>query len=312
MRYLHRNEPQTYPSPACPCCGHPDENASHIILCPDQGRTNLYNDSVADLVRWMRKEKTHPTIVLLVRRYLAARGTQSMLQIWISCGGRRVANQLGYQLAAAHDILGWKNFVDGRIHKNYVAIQEAYIVSRPSNQQRSRKSSAKWASGFVDMIIRITHKQWLYRNETIHFKQHFGAESPREFQQIMAQIKRLHHHTDPDDLLPDDQYLLNASLEEMASWNATRRQIWKAELEASIAARRSRNLKRKRRYERLGFDPLTQNKRRKKRRKNGKKSCRDKPRDTSRPRASSASSLVGITAEGSQRHKRRKKKRWKG
>ena len=234
-----------------------------------------------------------------------------MLQIWISCGGRRDATQPGFQLAVAHDLLGWKNFVDGRIHKKYVEIQEDYIVSRHSNQQRSRKSSAKWASGFVDMIIRITHRQWLYRNEKLHFKQHLGAESPREFQQIMAQIQRLHHHTDPDDLLPDDQYLLNASLDEVASWNPTRRQIWKAEFEASLAARRSRNLKRKRRYKRLGFDPLTQNGRRKKRRKNGKKSCRDKPRDTSRPRASAAS-LAGTTAEGSQRHKRRKKKRWKG
>ncbi|EJK51315.1 hypothetical protein THAOC_29523 [Thalassiosira oceanica] len=56
-RYLHRNEPQTYPSPACPCCGHPNEDASHIILCPDKGRTNLYNDSVTDLVRWMAAER---------------------------------------------------------------------------------------------------------------------------------------------------------------------------------------------------------------------------------------------------------------
>ena len=308
MRYLHRNEPQVYPSPACPCCGHPDENASHIILCPDQGRTNLYNDSVTDLVRWMRKEKTHPTIVLLVRRYLAARGTQSMLQIWISCGGRRDANQTGFQLAVAHNLLGWKNFVDGRIHKTYVEIQEDYIVSRPSNQQRSRKSSAKWASGFVDMIIRITHRQGLYRNEKLHYKQHFGAESPREYQQIMARIQNLHNHTDPDDLLPADQYLLEENLADVASWNATRRQIWTAEFEASLAARRSRMLKRKRRYERLGLDPLNHDGRRKKRRKKGKKSRRDKPRETSRSR-DLASSLVGTTAEGSHRHKRRKKKR---
>ncbi|EJK63510.1 hypothetical protein THAOC_15825 [Thalassiosira oceanica] len=151
-----------------------------------------------------------------------------MLQIWISCGGRRDANQTGFQLAVAHDLLGWKNFVDG--------CQEEFIVSRPSNQQRSRKSSAKWASGFVDMIIQITHRQWLNRNEKLHYTQHFGVESPREDQRIMARIKHLHYHTDPDDLLPADQYLLAENLDTVASWTVTRRQIWTAEFEASLAA----------------------------------------------------------------------------
>ena len=57
----------------------PDETADHIILCPEQGRTNLYNDSVNDLVRWTRKETTHPTIIPLIRGYLRARGRYSDL-----------------------------------------------------------------------------------------------------------------------------------------------------------------------------------------------------------------------------------------
>ncbi|EJK74979.1 hypothetical protein THAOC_03312, partial [Thalassiosira oceanica] len=211
--------------------------------------------------------------------------------------GRQDVNQTGFQLATAHDLLGWKNFVDGRIHKKFVEIQEEFIVSRPSNQQRSRKSSAKWASGLVDMIIRITHRQWLYRNEQLHYTQHFGAESPREYQRIMARITHLHNHTDPDDLLPADQYLLDTNLNTVASWTATRRQIWTAEFEASLAARRSRTLKRKRRQDRLGLVPLNHKRRRKKRRKKEKKSGRDNPDDTSRPK-DTASSLIGTTAEG--------------
>ena len=158
------------------------------------------------------------------------------------------------------------------------------------------------------MIIRITHRQWLYRNEKLHYKQHFGAESPREYQRIMARITHLHSHTDPDDLLPADQYLLDTNLNAVASWTATRRHIWTAEFEASLAARRSRTLKRKRPHDWLGPVPLTHNRRRKKRKTKEKKSGRDKSDDTSRPK-DTASSLRGTTAEGSQRHKRRKKKR---
>ena len=97
MHNLHRNDrnvPKLYPSPACPCCGHPDETSDHIIICPEQGRTNLYNDSVKDFVQWIKKENTHPVIILLISKYLTARGTQTMTQIWTSCGGRQDPNQI--------------------------------------------------------------------------------------------------------------------------------------------------------------------------------------------------------------------------
>ena len=116
MHDLHRNDPSTYPSPACPCCGFHDETTDHIIRCYEPGRKNLYNDSVDDLVKWMRKESTHPIIVLLIQGYLKARTNQTMVDIWLSCGGRSDDTQLGYQLALAHDTLGWTNFVAGRIH----------------------------------------------------------------------------------------------------------------------------------------------------------------------------------------------------
>ncbi|EJK72285.1 hypothetical protein THAOC_06194 [Thalassiosira oceanica] len=124
----------------------------------------------------------------------------------------------------------------------------------------------------------------------------------------MARITHLHNHTDPDDLLPADQHLLDTDLNTVASWTATRRQIWTAEFEASLAARRSRPLKRKRRHDRLGLVPLNHKGRRKKRRTKEKKSSRDKPDDTSRTK-DTASSLIGTKAEGSQRHKREKEEK---
>ena len=210
MHDLYRNDtniPKLYESPGCPCCDHHDETADHIILCTEQGRTNLYHDSVNDLVRWMKKEQTHPTIVLLVRGYLNARGTKTMVEVWTSAGGRRDDAQLGSQIAVAHDKLGWTNFVEGRISKKYVEVQTDHILSN-TNSRRRRKLSAKWASGFVDGIIRITHRQWLYRNEYIHYTHQYGSESPLERRRSLARITHLHEHTDPDDLLPNDHYLL--------------------------------------------------------------------------------------------------------
>ena len=137
MHDLYRNDtniPKLYASPGCPCCDHHDETADHIILCTEQGRTNLYHNSVNDLVRWMKKEQTHPTIVLLVRGYLNARGTTTMVEVWTSAGGRRDDAQLGYQIAVAHDKLGWTNFVEGRISKKYVEVQTDHILSNTNSR----------------------------------------------------------------------------------------------------------------------------------------------------------------------------------
>ncbi|EJK44529.1 hypothetical protein THAOC_36919 [Thalassiosira oceanica] len=120
----------------------------------------------------------------------------------------------------------------------------------------------------------------------------------------MARIKHLHNHTDPDDLLPDDQYLIAENLDTVASWTVTRRQIWTAEFEASFSSTTGSYT------ETETTLPLNRNRRGKKRRKGGKTRNRDKPQDTSRPR-DPASSLIDTTAEGSQQHKRRKKKRMK-
>ena len=62
----------------CPCCGCPDETTEHILLCLDDGRTELYRKSVKQLVDWMRREKTHPTIIRMVQTYLQARNTKTI------------------------------------------------------------------------------------------------------------------------------------------------------------------------------------------------------------------------------------------
>ena len=152
------------------------------------------------------------------------------------------------------------------------------------------------------MIIRITHRQWLYRNEFIHYTKYYGAESSREYERIMSRINHLHEHTDPDDLFPEDQHLLDEDIDNIATWSANQRHIWTAELETSLAARRARVTKRKRNQLRLGVI-VTKEKRTKRRRQENR--TRDLPLQSSRRRNRSLS----LTAEGSQRRKRRKKRK---
>ena len=51
-------------------------------------------------------------------------------------------------------------------------------------------------------------------------------------QQIMDDLEMMN----PEDLLPEDQYLLGVDPEDLATASTDRRQVWQAELETAVAA----------------------------------------------------------------------------
>ena len=76
----------------CPSCGlrgtpgkstasRGGETTEHIVQCPDPGRTELYQQSVDDLVEWLQKHHTDPNILDLIEMYLRRRGTATMTSL---------------------------------------------------------------------------------------------------------------------------------------------------------------------------------------------------------------------------------------
>ena len=63
-----------------------------------------------------------------------------------------------------------------------------------------------------------------------------GAESKFEYEQIMNQILSKMEMTDPEDLLPEDQYILGVDPEEIAKTTLDGRQAWMVNFETAIAA----------------------------------------------------------------------------
>ena len=67
-------------------------------------------------------------------------------------------------------------------------------------------SRERWGRGFVEHLLQITHKQWLFRNSRKHFRRVDSlteAEHTKIFQEMLDLM-----HTDPEDLLPRHQHLL--------------------------------------------------------------------------------------------------------
>ena len=215
----------------CPCCGCEDETTAHLLLCPDKDRTALYERSVNEFIQWMRSADTSPLIIEMVADYLNARNTKTMSELY---QGPRTndENGRGWRLAQEHDLLDWQNFVEGRISSLYVEIQHQYYKSK----EDCRRSATKWATGFIENIIRLTHNQWTWRNERLHYRRHPGAETAFEFEQTMQRIISKLEMTDPEDLLPEDQYLLGVDPEDLMKASPDGRQAWMSNFESAVAA----------------------------------------------------------------------------
>lgn len=208
----------------CPNCGIHPERARHIAYCPDSGRTATYQMSVQTLIEWLDSQQTDPILTLLIRQYLLARGTATMTSFCPTTSAY-------YVLAEHQDALGFHNFIEGRISRLFRPARQWDIT-----QRRLRRHAPNWCSGLVLRLTQIVHRQWTYRNRTVHYK---GADGLTVSQQlrIMRECEHL-LYTDPSTLLPADRGLLDIDFRELGSGPAIARQTWRSEMQAAIGASR--------------------------------------------------------------------------
>jgi hypothetical protein len=67
--------------------------------------------------------------------------------------------------ARFHDRLGWDNFVEGRICALWVEMQAQEIHSWGMT-----RGADYWARSFMQRLLELRHRQWLYRNVMVHMK----------------------------------------------------------------------------------------------------------------------------------------------
>ena len=207
----------------CPSCGTHNEDTSHIVVCPDAGRTQLYVDTIDELERWLVSVETDPTLTELIIDFLRARGRKTMLDV--SCDFLPDEYHL---LVKHHDRLGFKNFVEGRMCSIFVQLQHDHLQSI-----ETYKTAETWASGLIERLIKITHRQWLHRNAKLHFKTPNGR-TVIENDLLNEKVKEM-MWTDPDSLLEEDKALLEEDFEQLGKAEASDKEYWVLEMETAIA-----------------------------------------------------------------------------
>jgi hypothetical protein len=199
----------------CPNCKQEQEKSHHLNRCPDQGRTLLFRESVANLVNWMHEyNHTNTELAYWMEKYLIFCGTCTLSYLV----REQESNQIR-DAAASQDVIDWVEFLHGKVSVAIAKIQEIHC-----KLSSCRMTSNNWMKHFIGRLLLESHSQWLYHNFTLHDKLR-GYLCLQQWKEVLKEEDRL-METNPDDIPQGSQYLLeldftslyNSSLERQSYW----------------------------------------------------------------------------------------------
>jgi hypothetical protein len=211
----------------CPDCLQPQETSQHLNRCLDQGCTLLFKDSISNLVTWMHDHnRTDPELAFWIKKYLLFCGTRSFSSL-VDKGGP--ATPLVSTAAASQDLIGWVEFLHGKISVEFRTIQDIHCAL-----SSCQMTGEDWMKAFVSNLIQISHLQWIFCNFTLHDKQR-GYLSLLKRATVLKEIDWL-LDTAPEDILAGSQYLLELDYSELFNTSLERQSYWVLAMKAACRA----------------------------------------------------------------------------
>jgi len=197
----------------CPCCTLHVETAKHVILCPEEGRVEVFMRLSELLERWQYNINTDPELAECIVEYVQGRGQKLMEEIvW---GAPERFNAMGW----SQDKIGWQRFLEGMISKEITRIQQQHYAL-----SGSRMSLERWSSGLITRLLEITHGQWVYRNFIVHDPV-LGTIATARKEELLREIERQRELGDAG-LLEEDKYLAEVNLEGLEDTSRERQHYW--------------------------------------------------------------------------------------
>ena len=212
----------------CPCCKYPSiiEDTSHQLHCTDIQRVELWEQSVKSLEKWLKFKQTSPLLLIGIIRYVVGKGAVTYRCVENNTPTLRL-------LSVSQDMLGWNNFMEGKISKRFRMIQQQHYADNDS-----KFSSHKWSSDLISRLLLMIHKQWIYRNNVVHKRRKDGLKH-KEGMKVKRKIEALCAEGNTM-LEPEDTYLMDAPLECIQEWDGIKKKIWIRSVEAAKAVKRMR------------------------------------------------------------------------
>ena len=95
----------------------------------------------------MTAVETFPVLARMIGEYLTARNSRTMSEILLEVEHDPIETQV--LLTEDHDKLGWHNFIEGRISKRYLEVQQMHYHSI----ENYKRSATTWAQTLIENLI---------------------------------------------------------------------------------------------------------------------------------------------------------------
>ncbi len=159
----------------CPQCGCEKETSKHLTRCTDPGRLLQLQGSIETIMDILDSANVTPTLADTIETYLRNQGRRTMAD----CTQQ---SSKFWHLVISIDNLGWDCFIEGRIPFSLINVIKPML-----RRYKPRGSIKLCGCKFVKGLIRLTHKQWLYRNNKYHCVS--NELTMKQHEELTAKIK---------------------------------------------------------------------------------------------------------------------------
>jgi len=167
------------PHSRCPLCDAPVKNIRHLLRCPDQQATELWNEQLVSLKAWLKQAYTNPGI-----RIQILKGLQHWRSTETNYPPQPTQTDLIYQCTLEQFDIGWFNFLLERIAKHWAISQDAYY-----KRLGKRRTGQSWAKGLIVELWTINWNIWDHsRNKRKHTED--TPEAQRVLEDLKAQVRQ--------------------------------------------------------------------------------------------------------------------------
>ena len=123
------------------------------------------------------------------------------------------------EIARSQDIIGWRNFMEGRISKKIYHLQRHHLTTT-----QLQTTGEDWIKQFITRLLHITHSQWVFRNFTLHDHQR-GLLRWNKREEILAEIENF-ADTNPEDVPAESRFLLEFDYGALGRADLDTQQYW--------------------------------------------------------------------------------------
>jgi hypothetical protein len=208
-------------SSLCPSC----QGCKKVAPCPEARRTLAFAQSMLGVELWLDKNSTHPNLWLLLLQYFQGRGA-------LLCSKCSTALNLPHiiqEFAESQDIIGWDNFVKGKVSSKLLPIQSDYLLN-----SKSSSCATRWITGLNTQLLQVTHTQWIYqcvlvRNCTA------GTLISAHKEELLKEIKH-QLPLGPENLAEEDIFLLECNFGNLTTSTGEHQEYWLLAIQATREA----------------------------------------------------------------------------